>query len=87
MVALDKDRDGELSRDEIADAPKALKTLDKNGDGILSHEELRPTRPHGPRRTPNTRRQTPAPGRPGGPPPPPRGGEEDDPPPPRGPRD
>ncbi len=39
MVALDKDRDGTLSKDEIADAPKALKTLDKNSDGMLSRDE------------------------------------------------
>jgi EF hand len=48
MIALDKDRDGELSAGEILDAPKSIKSLDKNGDGTLSHDELRPPRPPGP---------------------------------------
>jgi Ca2+-binding EF-hand superfamily protein len=33
--ALDTDKDGELSAAEIANAPAALKTLDKNKDGKL----------------------------------------------------
>jgi Ca2+-binding EF-hand superfamily protein len=44
LVALDKDRDGELSAEEIKDAVKALKALDKNGDGKLDRAELRPPR-------------------------------------------
>ncbi len=42
MVALDADKDGEISAEEIANAAAALKTLDKNNDGKLSKEELRP---------------------------------------------
>ena len=42
MIALDKNRDGSLSKAEIADAPKALKALDRDGDGVLSRDELRP---------------------------------------------
>jgi Ca2+-binding EF-hand superfamily protein len=42
LRALDTDQDGKLSAAEIAAAPAALKTLDKNGDGMLDQEELRP---------------------------------------------
>ena len=45
IAALDADRDGTISAAELADAPDSLKVLDKNGDGELSPEELRP---HGP---------------------------------------
>ena len=38
--ALDADHDGVISADEIADASKALLTLDKNGDGQLGPVEL-----------------------------------------------
>lgn len=48
MQALDTNHDGELSAEEIANAPQALKSLDKNGDGKLSAEELRPAGPFGP---------------------------------------
>ncbi len=69
MTALDKNDDFTLSASEIAEAPASLRTLDRNGDGVLSPEELRPERPPGRFR-------------PGGPPPdgfgraggPPRGG-------------
>ena len=44
---FDTDRDGEISAVEIVDAPKVLRTLDRNGDGSLTREELpRPPRPH-----------------------------------------
>lgn len=43
--ALDTDKDGELSADEIAKAADSLKSLDKNGDGKLTEDELRPPRP------------------------------------------
>jgi len=49
MAALDADKDGALSADEIAKAPEALKMLDKNDDGKLTDDELRPPRrPDGP---------------------------------------
>ncbi|QTA90648.1 EF-hand domain-containing protein [Desulfonema magnum] len=44
MRALDTDRDGQLSAEEIENATNILKTLDKNGDGILGRDELRPPR-------------------------------------------
>ncbi len=45
MQALDVNHDGVIDADEIANAPAALKTLDKNGDGKLTQDELRPPRP------------------------------------------
>jgi hypothetical protein len=45
MQALDANHDGVIDADEIANAPAALKTLDKNGDGKLTQDELRPPRP------------------------------------------
>ncbi len=42
MDALDTDKDGELSAEEIANAATALKTLDKDGNGKLTEDELRP---------------------------------------------
>ncbi len=44
MVALDLNRDGVLSSDEIQRAPESLLKLDKNGDGQLTRDELRPPR-------------------------------------------
>jgi hypothetical protein len=63
MQALDVNHDGVIDADEIANAPAELKTLDKNGDGKLTQDELRPPRPTngGPNGGPN--------GRPPGPPP------------------
>ncbi len=40
LAALDADRNGELSAEEIANSAAALKRLDRNGDGKLSREEL-----------------------------------------------
>jgi Ca2+-binding EF-hand superfamily protein len=40
--ALDRNRDGTISADEIARAPESLKTLDRNSDGQLTEDELRP---------------------------------------------
>jgi collagen type III alpha len=37
---LDTDNDGELSAEEINNAPAVLKKLDKNGDGKLTRDEL-----------------------------------------------
>jgi hypothetical protein len=44
MQALDVNHDGVIDADEIANAPAALKTLDKNGDGKLTPDELCPAR-------------------------------------------
>lgn len=44
MAALDVDKDGKLSAEEIAGAAKALRTLDKNSDGSLDVAELTPQR-------------------------------------------
>ena len=43
MAALDADGDGEISADEIKNSVAALKKLDKNKDGKLTSEELRPS--------------------------------------------
>ncbi len=45
--ALDANHDGKIDAQEIANASAALKTLDKNGDGVLTQEETRPMRPEG----------------------------------------
>ena len=47
MSALDTNKDGTLSADEIANASESLKTLDKNGDGQLTPDEYRPAPPDG----------------------------------------
>ncbi|MCP5053077.1 MAG: hypothetical protein GY940_38275 [bacterium] len=41
IVALDTDNNGRISAVEIDNAPTSLKTLDKNGDGELTHDEFR----------------------------------------------
>ncbi|MEO7891964.1 MAG: hypothetical protein ABIW19_18360 [Vicinamibacterales bacterium] len=41
-AALDADRNGEISADEMANAATTLKTLDKNGDGVITEDEVRP---------------------------------------------
>ena len=40
MDALDPDHNHEISAQEIANASKALKALDKNGDGVLNEEDF-----------------------------------------------
>lgn len=47
MAALDADGDGVISAEEINNAPAALRKLDKNGDGKLTEDELRPNFPQG----------------------------------------
>jgi hypothetical protein len=47
IAALDLNHDGIISADEIAKAAESLKKLDKNGDGQLTRDELRPRRPPG----------------------------------------
>ena len=42
LAALDTDRNAEISEAEMHNAPAALKTLDKNGDGRLTDEEVTP---------------------------------------------
>ncbi len=42
LLALDADEDGDISATEIENAAAALKKLDKNNDGKLSADELRP---------------------------------------------
>ena len=49
IVALDENKDGEISSDEIEKAEAALAKLDKNGDGKLSGDEVRPSRDGGQR--------------------------------------
>lgn len=45
IAALDADHDGTISATEMENAPESLKALDKNGDGELNPEELRPPGP------------------------------------------
>src|SRR5260221_4499156 len=42
LAVLDADHDGEISASEIRGASAALRTLDKNGDGELTEDELLP---------------------------------------------
>lgn len=42
MTALDTNGDREISEDELQQATASLKTLDKNSDGRLTDEEVRP---------------------------------------------
>jgi len=46
--ALDADRNGELSAEEIENAPQILQTLDRNKDGQLTPDEIRPRFPVAP---------------------------------------
>jgi hypothetical protein len=45
IAAIDADRDREISAEEIAGAVDALLTLDADGDGMLTRDELRPPPP------------------------------------------
>ena len=45
VTALDADHDGTVSAAEVAAAPAALRSLDKNGDGAIAIEEVSPPRP------------------------------------------
>lgn len=45
IAVIDENRDGVLSAEEIANASEALKQLDRNEDGQLTQEELRPPPP------------------------------------------
>jgi Ca2+-binding EF-hand superfamily protein len=48
VAAIDADGDGTITAEEIDGASKALKALDKNGDGKLSDDETRPSFGGGP---------------------------------------
>jgi hypothetical protein len=52
FLALDLDKNGEISSKELAKAATSLAKLDKNKDGIITEEEVRPPRPPGGRRGP-----------------------------------
>lgn len=45
FAALDTDHDGKLNAEEISVAADVIRKLDKNGDGILTPDELAPTEP------------------------------------------
>jgi Ca2+-binding EF-hand superfamily protein len=47
IAALDADRDGALSSQEIDGAAASFKKLDKNGDGKIEEAEVRPAMPEG----------------------------------------
>lgn len=47
IAALDTNKDGVIDEQEIAAASTALKSLDKNGDGKLTRDEITPQRREG----------------------------------------
>jgi hypothetical protein len=46
VVALDANHDHVISAEEMQNAPQALKSLDRNGDGQLTPDEFAPPPPH-----------------------------------------
>jgi hypothetical protein len=48
IMILDENCNGVIDADEIARAPQLLLKLDRDGDGRLTREELRPRRPDNP---------------------------------------
>ena len=78
MEVLDANHDGIIDANEIANASAALKKLDKNGDGKLTMDELRP---HRPQRDGNREGRPPGPGPDGRPDGAPNGGPNGDQPP------
>jgi hypothetical protein len=79
VTVLDANGDGVIDAAEIANAPAALKKLDKNGDGQLTFDEYMPPRPNG------TNAPLPPPDGADTPAPPPDGADAPPPPPPPGP--
>ena len=50
VTALDANSDGVIDEKEIAGSTEAIKKLDKNADGKIESEDLRPARPDGERK-------------------------------------
>lgn len=61
MRILDLDRDGTLSRNEWEQIPAFLEKLDKNGDSVVSRDEMRPEQERDPARTDRRRQGGPSP--------------------------
>ena len=62
LEALDLNHDGVIDAKEIALAPHSLLALDKNGDGKLTEDEIRPPRPERKPRDPSGQPGKPSPG-------------------------
>ena len=58
IAAVDVNHDGVLEANEIAKAAESLRKLDKDGDGTLTGDELRPQRASRPRPTPSVGTET-----------------------------
>jgi len=61
----DANKDGTLDATEIANAPKVLAALDKNADGSVTRDEMRPEGGRGPGRPEGAPEDRPEGGRPG----------------------